>query len=45
MKPPAAKKRNRYFDFDSEDTVNYDRRSIADSVTVLAGVAEPASEA
>ena len=40
MKPPVAKKRKRFFDFDSEDTVNYDRKSIGDSVTVLAGVAE-----
>ncbi len=40
MKPPVAKKRKWFFDFDSEDTVNYDSRSIADAVTVLAGVAE-----
>ena len=38
MKPPVAKKRKRFFYFDSEDTVHYDTKSIADALTVLAGV-------
>ena len=40
MKPPVSKKRKRFYDFDSEDTVHCDTKSIADALTVLAGVAE-----